>query len=171
MAPSDVLMAWEPAPELRIEAVEVTSAEATTALRRYLAELETRFGRRIDVERSIAAAPEILAEPRGTFYLVRRGSATVGCGGLTFLPDRTAEVRRMWVDPSARGAGIGRRLLGHLEGAAAARGCTRVLLDTHGSLHEALGLYRGSGYRPTDPYNDNRGAEFWFEKRLELPPE
>lgn len=62
--------------------------------------------------------------------------------------------------------GVGRRLLAVLEEVARARKLCTVRLDTHGSLAEALGLYRAAGYREIPRYNDNRYAQHWFEKSL-----
>ena len=72
----------------------------------------------------------------------------------------------MWVDPAARGAGVGRGLLAALEVAAADLGAATVRLDTAASLSEALGLYRSAGYREIAPYNDNPYAAHWLERTL-----
>jgi ribosomal protein S18 acetylase RimI-like enzyme len=72
----------------------------------------------------------------------------------------------MWVAPEARGTGLGRRLLDLLERHAAAAGAAAVRLETNGSLSEAIGLYRATGYREVDPFNDEPYAHHWFEKRL-----
>jgi ribosomal protein S18 acetylase RimI-like enzyme len=151
---------------VRIEEADVVSPEACAALRAYLAEISERFNLTFDIDRAIAMMPGILSPPAGVFFLVRRDAGVVGCGGLTFLGHGRAEVRRMWIDPSARGLGLGRTLLGHLENVARQQGCTEVVLDTHSSLTEALALYRTSGYQPIAPYNDNKEAAFWFRKPL-----
>jgi ribosomal protein S18 acetylase RimI-like enzyme len=70
----------------------------------------------------------------------------------------------MWIAPSARGLGIGRRLLQELEQLARRNGCRIIRLDTNESLREALQLYRSSGYREIERYNDNPYAHHWFEK-------
>ena len=72
----------------------------------------------------------------------------------------------MWVAESARGLGIGRRLLGELERRARPRGARVVRLETNGALTEAIGLYRSAGYREVDAFNDEPYAHHWFEKRL-----
>jgi ribosomal protein S18 acetylase RimI-like enzyme len=72
----------------------------------------------------------------------------------------------MWVDPGWRGAGLGSRLLRHLEDEALALGLPVVRLDTNATLEEAIALYERAGYRRIDRYNDNPYAEVWFEKRL-----
>jgi ribosomal protein S18 acetylase RimI-like enzyme len=72
----------------------------------------------------------------------------------------------MWVDPAARGVGVGRSLLAALERAAVQLGCTTVRLDTAASLREALALYRSAGYLDIPAYNDNRYAAHWLAKRV-----
>jgi hypothetical protein len=41
-----------------------------------------------------------------------------------------------------------------------------VRLETNRALKEAIQLYRSSGYREVGPFNDERYAHHWFEKRL-----
>ncbi len=77
-----------------------------------------------------------------------------------------AEIKRMWVHPDWRGAGLGSRLLRDLEQLAARLGHDVVRLDTNGTLTEAIAMYERAGYRQIDRYNDNPYAEAWFEKRL-----
>jgi ribosomal protein S18 acetylase RimI-like enzyme len=82
-------------------------------------------------------------------------------------PDGPAHLRRMWVSPTVRGLGLGRRLLTELESRAAAAGASVVQLETNGSLTEAISLYLSAGYREVDPFNDEAYAHHWFEKRLD----
>ena len=72
----------------------------------------------------------------------------------------------MWVDESARGLGLGRRLLNELERQAAAHGAGTVRLETNKSLVEAISLYRSAGYVEVARFNDEPYAHHWFEKRL-----
>ena len=73
----------------------------------------------------------------------------------------------MWVAESARGLGIGRRLLAELESRAAAEGDRVVRLETNKALTEAIGLYRSAGYREIGAFNDEPYAHHWFEKNLD----
>ena len=93
-------------------------------------------------------------------------SEPIGCGALKFHPRRPTEIKRMWVAPSARGLGVGRRLLAELEATAAAHGDRLVRLDTNGALTEAIGMYRSAGYLEVAAFNDEPYAHHWFEKRL-----
>ncbi|MDP9026992.1 MAG: GNAT family N-acetyltransferase [Actinomycetota bacterium] len=72
--------------------------------------------------------------------------AVMACGGLQWLDARTAEIKRMWVDPVWRGRGLAGRLLAFLEQTALESGRPIVRLDTNTVLLEAIALYRKSGY-------------------------
>ena len=104
--------------------------------------------------------------PRGLFVVATLHGEPVGCGGLKFHPGEPTEIKRMWVAGSARGLGVGRRLLSRLEELAAEHGSDAVRLDTNGNLREAIAMYRSSGYREIDAFNDEPYADHWFEKRL-----
>ena len=69
--------------------------------------------------------------------------------------------------PGRAGTGASRRLLSELEAHAAAYGVTVLRLETNGSLAEAISLYRTSGYREVDAFNDEPYAHHWFEKTLD----
>ena len=72
----------------------------------------------------------------------------------------------MWVADDWRGAGLGSRMLRELEALAARLGHTRIVLDTNGTLLEAIAMYGREGYAEIARYNDNPYAERWFEKAL-----
>jgi ribosomal protein S18 acetylase RimI-like enzyme len=92
--------------------------------------------------------PEEVAESRGTFLVVYRGGAPVGCGALRLLDPDTAELKRMYVSPGARGRGLGRRLVAALEAEARALGVRRLVLETGVRQAAALALYRATGFQP-----------------------
>jgi putative acetyltransferase len=90
-------------------------------------------------------------------FLVAREAEgpAIGCGAIVLGKDAdiaTAELKRMWVNPAIRGAGLGRRLLEALEAAAAAEGVALLRLETGVSQPEALGLYKTAGYRERGPF-------------------
>ena len=141
---------------------------AQQCLRAYVDELHARFETGFDPARSISAAVEELRPPAGAFLLATLRESPVGCGALKFHGSEPTEIKRMWVSPSVRGLGLGRRLLGALEAHATANGSTVVRLETNGTLAEAIALYRSAGYIEVAPFNDEPYAHHWFEKRL--PP-
>lgn len=156
---------------LRASSIELTpadprSADAERCLQRYYAELAARFPSGFELHADHAPAAEEFAPPAGCMLVVRLFGEPVGCGGIRTLEPGVGEIKRMWISPEVRGMGVGRRLLAVLEEVARARKLRTVRLDTHGSLAEALGLYRAAGYREIPRYNDNRYAQHWFEKSL-----
>ena len=76
------------------------------------------------------------------------------------------DIKRMWIAESARGLGLGRRLLEHLEGLAREHGSREARLETGDVLDEAIALYRSAGYREVPPFNDEPFADRWFAKPL-----
>jgi GNAT superfamily N-acetyltransferase len=81
-------------------------------------------------------------------------------------PGDVTDIKRMWLAESARGLGLGRRLLERLEELARQHGSTEVRLETGDVLTEAIGLYRSAGYAEVPPFNDEPFADRWFAKPL-----
>ena len=151
-------------------AVEVTvvsprSPAAESCLAEYFQELRQRFAGGFAPEKSVSADPEELTPPAGYFLVATLDGRAVGCGALKVHPAKVGEIKRMWVAPSARGIGIGRRILGALEEQALKAGLRTVRLDTNETLNEALNLYRRAGYREIPAFNENPYAHHWFEKK------
>ena len=80
------------------------------------------------------------------FFVARSGATAVGCGAIVLAGDGSAEIKRMWIDPKARGQRLGQTMLASLEAAARASGCSMLRLETGISQPEALSLYRKAGY-------------------------
>ena len=104
--------------------------------------------------------------PSGLFVVARLRGEPIGCGGLKFHRGEPTELKRMWVATSARGLGVGRRLLADLERRAADHGSQTIRLDTNSALIEAIAMYRSSGYREVNAFNEESYADHWFEKQL-----
>jgi GNAT superfamily N-acetyltransferase len=149
--------------ELRTGAAD--SAESVRLLASYEAELVS-LGVVLDHGWAGGVTPEQLAPPLGAWLVGWRGDEAVACGGVRLLSPGVAEVKRMYVDPSARGGGLARRLVARLEAEARELGATVVRLDTGRDMAPAVALYRSSGYREVEDYNGNPDAGWWFEKDL-----
>lgn len=150
---------------VRLEVVNPRTRDARDCLERYFAELAVRFDAGFDPARGISATVNELTPPRGYFVLATLHGEPVGCGALK-CHRAFGEVKRMWVAPSSRGLGIGRRILERLEALARRRRIPVLRLETNKSLKEAQALYRAAGYREVRPFNDEPYAHHWFEKRL-----
>lgn len=144
---------------------------ARTCLDAYFAELDARFDGGFDRQRANPDAASDLVPPNGLLLVATLAGEPVGCGVLRHhdvddgRPD-WSEIKRLWVAPSVRGIGLGRRLLIALEGHAVSSRAPVVRLDTNRVLTEAIAMYRARGYREIRPFNDNPYAHHWFEKRL-----
>ena len=145
------------AASLVFEDVDPAGAVARAAMAAYYAELDVRFADGFDPGD---------ANPPDRFVVAAAAGVTAACGGLQRIAPGVDEVKRMWVHPDWRGAGLAGRLLRHLEQLAAERGHDVVRLDTNGVLTEAIAMYERAGYRRIERYNDNPYAELFFEKRL-----
>ena len=91
----------------------------------------------------------------------------MGCGATKRLDENTAEVKRLYVDPTTRARGVGRRLLAALEDRARETGLAGTRLDTGDNQPVALALFRAAGYREIPDYNGNPYATYWMENRLQ----
>ena len=151
---------------LELEAVSASSGEAVAAVHSYFDELDRRFAGGFDPGDAWTQDAAALAPPEGLFVVARDEGRVVGCGGVQRITGSTAEIKRMWVHPGWRGAGLGTRLLRHLEDEARRLGYSVVRLDTNGTLTEAVAMYERAGYLPIERYNDNPYAQAWFEKEL-----
>jgi DNA-binding MarR family transcriptional regulator/GNAT superfamily N-acetyltransferase len=156
---------------VEVAVVDPAHRDAQLCLREYFAELGRRFDSGFDPARSTPIELDELRPPAGLFVVATLRSEPVGCGALRFHDADPTELKRMWVAVSARGLGIGRRLLGELEDRAAAAGSRVIRLETNESLREAIGLYRSAGYREVEAFNDEPYAHHWFEKPLGQAPD
>ncbi len=119
-----------------------------------------------DVPHFPTGAPlSCIAEP-DLIVLAQQAGKTIGLGGLRRFDAETAEVKHIYVRPSARRCGAARAIIAELERRARALGYTALRLDTGHRQPEAIALYQAFGYREIPAYNSNPGAERWFEKRL-----
>jgi DNA-binding MarR family transcriptional regulator/GNAT superfamily N-acetyltransferase len=139
---------------------------ARECLGEYFAELNQRFDAGFDPSTSLAPDATVFRPPGGLFLVATRGNEPIGCGALKFQGRRPPEIKRMWVASSARGLGVGRRVLQELEAAATAHGSRLVRLETNRTLSEAINLYRSAGYVEVEAFNDEPYAHHWFEKHL-----
>ena len=143
-----------------------TTPDAQWCIAQYFAELNARFEAGFDPSISISADAHELTSPAGALLIARLRQQPVGCGALKFHADAPAELKRMWVAPSARGLGVGRRLLHELEQQAKAMGARVIRLETNRALSEAIALYRRNGYHEVEAFNNEPYAHYWFEKQL-----
>ncbi|HWJ80626.1 MAG TPA: helix-turn-helix domain-containing GNAT family N-acetyltransferase [Nocardioides sp.] len=145
LATADLLVR---AATIRLREVPPGDPAGRVALGRYLAEIDERF------PTGYHPGDGPVGEETGSTYVVATSDGEpVAYGGIRPAFDATtAEIKRMWVHPDWRGAGLGSRMLRHLEDLAREHGSTRVVLDTNGVLTEAIAMYERAGYEQIDRY-------------------
>ncbi|MGY2875912.1 DNA-binding MarR family transcriptional regulator/predicted N-acetyltransferase YhbS [Marmoricola sp. URHA0025 HA25] len=151
---------------VHLRTVSPTDRAALQAVGRYFAELDQRFPGGFDRGDASASDTAAMTPPAGVFVVATSDGEAVACGGVQQIAPHVGEVKRMWVHADWRGAGLGSRMLGHLEDRARELGHRQVNLDTNSTLVEAIAMYQRAGYRPVERYNDNPYAEAFFAKEL-----
>jgi len=90
---------------------------------------------------------EELERPEVTVFAARDDGMALGMVALVARGDGSAELKRMFVLPQARGRGIAADLIGALEDFATSRDIRIVQLETGPLQYAAIRLYERSGYR------------------------
>ena len=109
-----------------------------------------------DVDHELGALREEYGPPGGAAILAVLDDEPVGCVALqAFEPPTIAELKRMYVRPSARGTGTGRALAESALDAARQLGYSRVRLDTVAELVEAIRIYEALGFVEIGAYRYN----------------
>jgi GNAT superfamily N-acetyltransferase len=138
---------------IEISAVTWDDPDAVRLREAQRVELDARYG---TDNHEPGALPT--ADTMAVFLVARDSDGTaVGCGGLRPLGPNTAEIKRMYVDPSARGTGVATALLRALEDHAWELGIPRLLLETGTGQPDAMRFYQREGYEPIEAYGPYRG--------------
>ena len=103
----------------------------------------------------LAGLPGAFAPPSGRLLLVLDGGRAVGCGALRKFADHVCELKRMYVRPTHRRLGLGRRVAVELIETARRIGYPKMRLDTLPSMTEAMELYRSLGFKEIRAYRFN----------------
>jgi DNA-binding MarR family transcriptional regulator/GNAT superfamily N-acetyltransferase len=151
---------------VEIEGVDPEHPDAQYCLAEYVAELNRRSERGFDPTVGATALPHEVRPPAGEFFVAYLHGEPIGCGAVKHHAGAPAEIKRMWIDPAARGLGLGRRLLETLEACALAGGARVAHIETSSVLSEALALYRSAGWVEVPAFNDEPFADHWLEKEL-----
>ncbi len=153
-------------PQPAFEIVPATTPAQIAAARELFLEYASSLGFSLcfqNFEQELAELPGKYAPPAGRLLLAMQGNNAVGCVALHPLADHVCEMKRLYVRPAERGAGLGRRLVERIVAEARAIGYRRMRLDTiQGQMDPAISLYRQFGFRETQPYCFNPSPHTLF---------
>lgn len=151
------------ATKLEIRTVSPLSEEARTLIAASQSALEEVYA----ASEIFTLDPEELAAPNAQFLLARVDGRPVGCIAVVDML-RYGELKRLFVAASARGMGLGRRLVEEAEAVARDIGLSLLRLETGPELAPAVQLYRSLGYRDRGPFGDyaDLPCSLFMEKRL-----
>lgn len=113
-----------------------------------------------------------LAAADATFLVARIDGRAVACGAFRELAPGVVEIKRMYVEPSARRRGLARAILRELERLAREAGVEAVRLETGLRQPEAIALYESEGYERFEcwpPIYSEDPLSVCFEKRFAQP--
>jgi putative acetyltransferase len=145
---------------------------ATLDARKLVEELDQVLGALYDPEQRHGLSIEQVFQPNVRFLVARLGDQAVGCGAVAVFDDY-AEVKRMYTREAARGRGVGKALLAHIEREARDGGKPMLRLETGTYQAAAIGLYEGCGFRACGPFGHYAelpphriATSLFYEKRL-----
>jgi putative acetyltransferase len=164
-------------PQLLREMVDIRrESPDQPPVRALLATLDDYLGSLYEPQHNHILSGDELLSPQVFFLVARRQGRIVGCAALRRMPGEVAtagqgygEIKRMMVEPAARGGGIGAALLARLEQQLVDDGLSLAVLETGAAQTAAVGLYQRAGYRRRAAfggYPDN-GLSLFYEKRLD----
>jgi DNA-binding MarR family transcriptional regulator/GNAT superfamily N-acetyltransferase len=104
------------------------------------------YGWGMDFERTVARIVADFDQARDACWIAEAGGARAGCVFCVRRDDTTAQLRLLLVEPSARGLGLGGRLVEECLRHARAEGYRRIVLWTRDSLVSARRIYQAAGF-------------------------
>jgi putative acetyltransferase len=118
-------------------------------------------------ESELAALPGLYVPPRGNLWIARdaTSNAPLGCIAVKPLDDTTCEMKRLWVEDVAKGAGLGRVLAETSIAFVREVGYRTMKLDTlRTRMPKAIALYRSLGFVETEAYVHNPEPDVLYMK-------
>lgn len=103
-------------------------------------------------ENELSALPGAYSPPSGALIVAEHDGQIVGCVAVKRVDGTRCEMKRLFVDLSVHGRGVGERLAQAAVERGNELGYETMMLDTGPKQIEAQTLYRKLGFRPAEPY-------------------
>lgn len=141
-----------------IEINEVTAQVDVDAVRELFREYQQALGVDLSFQgfaSEVENLPGEYAPPGGRLLLARSEGEIAGCIALRPVTSEVCEMKRLYVRPEFRAAGVGRLLAERVIADGRALGYRRMCLDTLPTMSRAQGLYESLGFTDIPPYRHN----------------
>ncbi len=135
---------------MKIEQADIHSAESQQLIAELWAEVDLIYGNREPTVPDVSG----MEGPDAVFLIARESGDAVGCVALRPLRKAIAEVKRMYVKPTARRRGLARQLMEALEVIAREKGFREIWLETGLGQPAAIQLYENLGYTQISSFGD-----------------
>jgi GNAT superfamily N-acetyltransferase len=152
--------------DIEIRSTRYLAPAAQRMVAAALGDLSARYG---GVGDDTPIDPMEFNPPEGGFFVAYRQGDPVGCagwrshehldGGSAAGEAAVAELKRLYVAPDARGAGVASALVAAVEQAVVDRGRTRLILECGMRQPEAIALYEKLGYARIPDFGYYQGWE------------
>lgn len=149
-----------------LDLIQVDSPVLVTVARGLFREYAEAIGTNLEYQgfaAELAALPAPYTPPDGALFIARMGEELAGCVALRPLGNGIGEMKRLYVRPGYRAAGLGARLVDAVIRSARSAGHRELRLDTLASMTSAQALYRRLGFKQISPYNHQHlpGTRFY----------
>ena len=116
-----------------------------------------------DFEKELASLPGEYSPPNGELLVAFSEGHPAGCAAIRKIDEGICEMKRLFVKPQYRGAGLGKLLAESIINEALDKNYSLMRLDTLERLKEAINLYESLGFKQTDAYYNNplKGVVYW----------
>ena len=111
---------------------------------------------------------EVYVRPGGLFVIVEDNGSLIGMGALKIISEKEAEIKRMRVETTLQGKGIGQKIIDHLLSHAENKGIKRVILDTTEAQKPAQNFYLKNGFKEYGQSIWNGLGLILYEKELNI---
>jgi GNAT superfamily N-acetyltransferase len=120
----------------------------SSALRHFVESMLLADGQKLWTDADLTQIASYYRSHHGQFIVVRnKNGAIVGTTAFARFSADTAELKRVYLDPSVRGIGLARKLVEEVMSKASRRGYTRMRLTTNTKSTDAIRLYTLLGFK------------------------
>jgi putative acetyltransferase len=152
-------------PTVHIRDYALTDAEPVLAL---ITSVLTAYGFSPDIgglHRDLELVAKRYGQDRSGFWVAERDAALVGTVAIRPKDAVTCELKRLYVNPAARGHGIGQALYTHAATFARSAGYEKIWLDSSRRFTQARRLYERNGFVLVEEL-DNDWEDNVYERML-----